>query len=358
MPSTPSRPASAQRKPAKQPELDALLRELNIHPPGKTTYHLVSEWAAKHVWRVDVDGHAWAFVRYLLGAASHYPDRWRHMRLGQLLHEARVGPRVLGMTPESEALRGRAALVEAGLNPIPREELEDRVDEAVSLITRLHSNRPLFEALAGDLTDVDIAAFRPVALYLQETHERWFTAVTERWQCAGLEEIDDLLRVVNVVFEQLDRIRSQTERLGLIVPAHNDLNYGNFMVNRQGMLRMIDFEEMSLNNPVADLGIFLTWYVDKDRHLEVLSHYPLADPRAILNRMKVWVPLRYLNIAAHWAARLTRARSQAEWVFAVDSIDEWLRGACELVFRGDVPDHLAMVLADSQLRLMDRDRES
>jgi hypothetical protein len=109
------------------------------------------------------------------------------------------------------------------------------------------------------------------------------------------------------------------------------------MVNRQGALRMIDFEELAMSNPVADLGVFLTWYADADQHRAMLEHYPLANPSAVLDRMRIWVPLRYLTVAAHWSARLTRARDQEAWDFALQSVDEWLRGACELVYGGSVP---------------------
>jgi hypothetical protein len=344
MPSTPSRSSRSQRRPATHGQLDALLRELNIRPPGEIHYRLVSLWAAKHVWRIDVNGQAWAYVRYLLGPASHYPDRWRHLRLGQLLYEARVGPRILGMTPESDALGGRAAIVEAGLYPITREELESRAEEAIALMARLHANAALLEELSRDVTESDMLAFYSLSAYLFETRERWFEAVAGRWREAGLAEIDALLLVVGELLENLETIRSRTGRIGLVTPAHNDPNHGNFMVSRQGALRMIDFEDLALNNPVADLGVFLTWYVDREHHRALLAHYPLVAPDAILERMRAWVPLRYLNVAAHWAARLLRARDESAWLFAVDSVDEWLRGACELVFDGIVPARLEALL--------------
>jgi hypothetical protein len=354
MPTTPSRSSRSQRRPATHHELDGLLHELDIRPPGTTEYKLVSRWAAKHVWRIDAGGHPWAYVRYLLGPATRFPDRWRHLRLGELLYEARIGPRILGLTPESEALGGRAAVVEAGLHPLPREELEARADEAVALLTRLHTYEPLYKALCLDLNDVDLTALHPLATYLRETHERWFDAVMDRWREAGLHEINVLSAIVEDLFEQLETIRSHTGRIGVVVAAHNDPNHGNFMVNRQGALRLIDFEELGLNNPVADLGVFLTWYVDADRHFELLAHYPLADPRAILGRMRVWVPLRYLNVAAHWAARMVRARDEGAWTFAVDTVDEWLRGACELVFDGTVPAHLDALLESVRSSLLAR----
>lgn len=336
MPVTPGRPSPSQRRLADSHQLAALLRELDIRPPTDPTYHLVSRWAAKHVWRIDADGRPWAYVRYLLGSATHFPDRWRHLRLGQLLNEGRIGPRILGMSPDSHVLGGRAVIVEAALLPISREDLEARAAEAMALLARLHDYQPLFDALADELNDVDLGAFRPLVSYMVETRERW-AAVTHRWLEYDLPHLDDLILIVEAVLDRLGEAGDANQPVGMIVPAHQDVNHGNFMVNRQGALRLIDFEELSLNHPVADLGIFLTWYVDQAEHRSILAHYPLLDPDEVLDRMRVWVPLRYLNIAAHWSARLARAEERHAWLHAVERIDEWMRGACELVFDGFVP---------------------
>lgn len=355
MPRTPSRSSSTQRRPADEPALKELLKELNIRPPlGRMSCELVSEWAAKHVWRIDIQKRPWVYVRYLLGSSTRFPDRWRHMRLGQELHTADIGPRILGLTPESEALGGRAAVVEAALQVIPLSDLENRANEVIDLFTRLHSNDVLLEALSADLNHVDIANFSPLSELFADTRERWFIAVAERWQESELPEIDDLLRVVRVLMHRLDALCTFSEQIEIVVPAHNDPNHGNFVLNRRNELRMIDFEGLALNNPAADLGVFLTWYADRDRHRELLQRYPLADPDAVLERMQIWVPLRYLGIAAHWAARLTRARDKEAWVFAVESIDEWLRGACELAFDGIISADLSKILRTVCKSLLDR----
>ena len=352
---TPGRSTRTQRQPASPQALEELLHELNIQPTGKVTYKLVSKWAAKHVWRVDTNGEPWAFVRYLLGPAELYPDRWRHLRLARLINEeAHVGPRVLGLTPESEALNGRAVLVEAALKPIHREELEARAEEAITLMGRLHTSIPLHEELSVDLNETDEEGLNPLAHLWRETRERWFEAVVEQWLASGISEISDATMVVSEILGRLDTVRADITSGSIVVPTHGDPNHGNFMVNRQGALRMIDFEGLSLNNPVADLGVFLTWYVDRDRHRTLLESYPLGDPEATLERMCVWVPLRYLNIAAHWAARLTHAKTESAWEFAADSVDEWLRGACELTFDGWVPRALDKLLRRLRLSLHER----
>ncbi len=339
------RPVPEQRRPSSPRALRELLRELDIRPPGRVRFHLASRWAAKHVWRVDVNGQPWAYIRTLLGPGAQYPDRWRHLRLGEVLHEARVGPRILGMTDASEALGGRAAVVEAALQPITREALEARADEALALLARLHGSRSLTSALSLDVTETERKRIRPLEGLLEETRERWFEAVTARWLEDGLEEIGPLTEIVGKMINQLEADPCCESDFQLIVPTHGDANHGNFMTNRQGALRLIDFEDLAFNTPVADLGIFLTWYVDPERHRDLLVNYTLAEPDDILGQMRVWMPLRYLGITAHWAARLTRAASSDRWAFAVDSIDEWARGAAELVAGGDVPPETDVALA-------------
>lgn len=347
---TPNRSSRSQRSPAHPDALVDLLRELNVKPPGKVRFKLVSRWAAKHVWRVDVNGTPWAFVRYLLGPATQYPERWRHMRMGELLFEAHVGPRILGITEEAASLGGRAAIIETALKPISRHELEARAPEAMALFTRLHGDPALLEELSEDLTEADLRGYSPLDRFFAETRERWFDAVVSRWLEVGLTEVNIARQIVSELVSRLDEIQTNADQVGIIIPAHNDPNHGNFMVNRQGALRMIDFEELALSNPVADLGVFLVWYVDVDKHRSLLEQYPLADPDAMLDRMRVWVPLRYISIAAHWAARLTRATDEQSWVFAAESVDEWLRGACELVSGGKVP--------TNQARRLERLRDS
>lgn len=351
----PRRRNHALHAPATAAMLQALLEELDARPPGEAHFELVSRWAAKHVWRVDVEGQPWAYIRYLLGSAEQYPERWHRLWMGTLLHEARVGPRVLGLTPSSVALDGRAAIVEAALRPIPRQELEARMVEAVALFARLHSHEPLRQALLENLGESDRQRIRPLAQLFAETRERWFEAVTSRWLEAGLgEQISVLGAIVSELVNALEVLGGQNNDVGPIVPAHGDPNHDNFMVNRQGALRLIDFEELALNHPVADLGVFLTWYADKDQHRALLQHYPLLDADEMLERMRVWVPLRYINIAAHWAARLIRARDAQAWAFAVDAVDEWLRGAAELVHQSTAPPHMADRLAEVRRSLLAR----
>jgi aminoglycoside phosphotransferase (APT) family kinase protein len=240
--------------------------------------------------------------------------------------------------------------VEAALLPLPREELENRGEEAITLFNRLHCSEELLEALSTDLTEADRAGISPQNLLFAETHDRWFNAVVERWLAYGLEEITDLSTLVGGILNYLETLR--IEPLDIVVPCHNDPNHGNFMLNRTGALRMIDFEGLALNNPVADLGIFLTWYQDRGLHQDLLDQYQLSDPERLLDQMRLWVPLRYLNITAHWAARLTRAHDRIDWEFAVGSVEEWLRSACELVYDEGVPPEVLEVLDGIKHSLM------
>ena len=345
MPNLPRHSPYALPEPATPAQLDALLHELDIYPPGPVQYELVSEWAAKHVWRVDVGGEPWAYVRSLLGPADLFPERWRHLRLSVLLYEEGVGPEVLGLSEASRALGGRAVMVEAALRPIERDELEARAEEAIQLFARLHGSAAIRRELKAARTGEERERERPLRRHFREARERWFEAVVERWLAAGLGVINDLTEVVGDLFNRLEEVECCTEPVNRVVPTHNDPNAGNFMLDPQGELRLIDFENLALDNPVADLGLFLTWFVDPPRYADMLQHYPHASPEALLERMAVWVPLRYMEIAAHWAARLTRARTAQDWDFALKSVDEWLRGALEIVYGGVIPTRL-----DARLR--------
>jgi thiamine kinase-like enzyme len=353
---TPTRPASSLRQPASSDVLRALLREFGLKPKGIVRFTLVSRWAAKHVWRVNVNGRPWAYIRYLLGPAKAFPDRWRHMQSALLLYEAEVGPRVLGLMAESAALQGRPVLIEAAMKPIARETLAKRAREAVRLIGRLHTASALGEALSMYRTAVDEQGMTPLAALLRETHERWFEAVTERWLEVGLGEITRITPVISDLLGRLEMARTTLPPFDIVTPTHNDLNAGNFMLNGRSELRMIDFETLSLNNPVADIGIFLIWHIPPEQHYALLRDYPLGEPETILQHMQVWAPLRYLNISAHWAARLTHAATCEMWDEAAGNVIEWLWNACKLVYGERMPHGTDVLLRRMGARLQRKNR--
>lgn len=331
--------SAAARRPADEQMLDALLDELGVQVEGdEITYHLLSTWAAKHVWRLDIDGEPYAFIRYLLGDADQFPDRWRFMRLAELLHQSRVGPRVFGITPSSEALGGRAAYIEAALFPLMDGDLTARAGEALELMARLHSSRPISEALVDDLTDLDRQGASQLTSVITETRERWFNGVSDRWLACGLHEIHPLMGIVGEFLNRIQTLAETRHELDLLVPCHNDPNLGNFMQTRKGTLRLIDFETLALNNPVADVGVFLNWFVNPIDHRDLLArHYPVAPASVVIDHMQVWVPLRYLNLAAHWAARLTRADGATGWGYGVQALEQWMWGTAQQLYSARAP---------------------
>lgn len=353
---TPTRPSPSLRRPANSDALRALLDELGLKPKGIVRFALISRWAAKHVWRVNVNGRPWAYIRYLLGSAKVFPDRWRHMQSALLLYEAGVGPRVMGLQAESEALQGRPVLVEAAMKPTRREELARRAREAVQLIARLHTDAALVEALSMYRTASDEQGMTPLGAFLRETQERWFEGVTERWLEVGLGEITRVTPVVSDLIGRLERSRGMLQPFDIVTPTHNDLNAGNFMLNGHGELRMIDFETLSLNNPIADIGLFLIWHTPPEQHFGLLQDYPLGEPRAVLQHTQVWAPLRYLNISAHWAARLTRTTTRETWNEAAENAIEWLWNACELVYGKHMPRGTEVLLHRLCARLQRKNR--
>jgi thiamine kinase-like enzyme len=172
----------------------------------------------------------------------------------------------------------------------------------------------------------------------------------------GLGEITRVTPVVSDLMGWLERAREALPSLDIVTPTHNDLNAGNFMLNGQRELRMIDFETLSLNNPVADIGIFLIWHASPEQHYALLQDYPLGMPETILQHTRVWAPLRYLNISAHWAARLTRAGTREAWNEAAENTIEWLWNACEVVYREQIPRGTEVLLRRICARLQRKNR--
>jgi hypothetical protein len=298
------------------PSLMCLLAELGIKRPAGPVIdaHLVSSWSGKFVYRLSAGGAPWAYVRHLPGPVSATPDRGLHLRLANILDDIGVGPPVLGITQHSEALGVGVTVVEGALEPVCRDSLAGRAPEAIRLIARLHGSNEVRACLeATALSHHPEKGMTPFDLLLAETRLAWSTAAPAAAATAANELAARLLDHAQSSIKERPAAAADLLR----VPAHGDPNYSNFGIGPLGELRMLDFEDLSLTHPLADLGSFLTWYVPHQyQRRELLQTYQQinspADMDALLDLMRLWVPVRYLRIAAHWLRRYGDAAVSAK----------------------------------------------
>lgn len=327
-------------------QLAGLLAELGMAAPGPINATPVSLWSSQHVHRVDCQGRAWAFLRCLPGPALRYPGPWLKLRAVSLLAAAGIGPQLYGITPGSAALGGRAAVLEAALTPLERPCLQARASQAVALLARLHGSSELAGLLAGQWGSPEPTA-NPFDEMVADVRRALTCEIPALWCHAGMAGASDLAAIAKGLLDSVCG-RAYSGPLATVrVPAHGDPNYSNFATDEEGRLRMIDFGDLSLTSPVADLGPFLTWYVPHANRRQMLAeNYPHAPAADVLDLAHSWTPVRYLAIAMHWARRLAETgMSPSSRRTATASLGEWLVDAAGLV-----PDRAAGEWASHQAR--------
>lgn len=105
------------------------------------------------------------------------------------------------------------------------------------------------------------------------------------------------------VHQTFDEFRTQAEHLreSQLVPTHGDPSRKNFLLLNE-QLFMIDWDELSISDPMRDAGPFLWWYASPHTWVEFLESYkePLDQPN--LDRIYWWSARQSLEVAL-WIAR-------------------------------------------------------
>lgn len=95
-----------------------------------------------------------------------------------------------------------------------------------------------------------------------------------------------------------DTLKVQAKRLQPVklVPIHADPNTVNILLTG-GTLRMVDWDEIELSDPMRDAGQLLWWYVAKRQWDEFFTTYGLQLDKALIERIHWWAARTSFAIA-------------------------------------------------------------
>ncbi len=87
---------------------------------------------------------------------------------------------------------------------------------------------------------------------------------------------------------------------GELVLTHGDPNTSNFILDRDGRLFLLDWDDACLSDPMRDIGPLLWWYVRPDRWSTALDAAELGDGHAHGSVYR-WAAIRSFEVA-EWLA--------------------------------------------------------
>ncbi len=198
----------------------------------------------------------------------------------QRLAELRVAPPLLG----SGHYNNRAFVIQQfidGSYPDPRWFVE-HVSEIARIIRRYQSDGPLRSVMSAD----------KAPSYRQHV-ARELSTLKERVKKRALPAF------ISPAFRDgFGRFEEQAENLEKValVPTHADPNYKNFLLMGDQVF-MIDWDAITLSDPLRDVGPLLWWYVPKGKWGEFFDAYGEHLNQNLLDRLYCWTTRESLAVA-------------------------------------------------------------
>jgi len=81
-----------------------------------------------------------------------------------------------------------------------------------------------------------------------------------------------------------------------LVASHNDICNGNWLISNNGIIYLLDYEGMSLEDPALDIGAILWWYYPPEMRNEFLEINGHDQDESFRNRMRVRMAIHNLYI--------------------------------------------------------------
>ncbi len=102
-------------------------------------------------------------------------------------------------------------------------------------------------------------------------------------------------KAITSTFEKLKEQAKSLQPVQL-VPIHPDPNTKNILLSANTM-RMVDWDDVQLSDPMRDVGLLLWWYVPKQRWGEFFQAYGLPMDEAVVERIFWWAARTSLAVA-------------------------------------------------------------
>ncbi len=117
------------------------------------------------------------------------------------------------------------------------------------------------------------------------------------------------------VIESLARWQKQGQRVpaGPIVPTHLDPNATNFLLSHDRVY-LIDWDEVTLSDPMRDIGPFLWWYIPRQKWHEFFTVYGMEMTDEAVRRVYWWAAHRSISVALWVAGHVDEAAGAEDFL--------------------------------------------
>lgn len=116
----------------------------------------------------------------------------------------------------------------------------------------------------------------------------------------------ELRRAVASLRERADRLQP-----GELVATHGDPNRHNFVLSTEGRPYLVDWDELSLADPLRDVGQLAWWHVAPERWDELFAAARVGSAPDLLDRLYWWIAAEFLEVSLTTAAAGYAADAQA-----------------------------------------------
>lgn len=87
-----------------------------------------------------------------------------------------------------------------------------------------------------------------------------------------------------------------------LVPTHGDPNRHNFVLSAEGRPYLVDWDELSLADPLRDIGQLAWWHVTPERWHELFAAASVSSAPGLLERLYWWIAAEFLEVSLTTAA--------------------------------------------------------
>ena len=201
-------------------------------------------------------------------------------------HAAQRRLAALGMTPALLAYGPGFTIFRYVEGVVPdRSWMRDNAGVVIDLLTVVQRDEPLGQLLA---TTVPVAPLREhLAAVVARLTERATRASTPAFRSSGIATALECLRLADYAVDGVP-----------LVPSHTDPNTSNVLVAPDHAY-LIDWDGITLSDPLRDIGLLLWWYVPPERWEAMVrrSGLPDAASAAAIDRIFWWAAVSSLRVA-------------------------------------------------------------
>ena len=202
----------------------------------------------------------------------------------QRLSQLQVAPEIIG----SGSIEGEPYVIQrylAGAHP-DRDWLTHRLPLLAQLIKRYHMD----QQLTASLTEQTASTY--------EDHLQSGVEQLEKRLDALDREVLHTSRIAGALYTL--QLQAQNFQAVKLVPVHPDPNTKNMLIVGDH-LYLIDWDEITLSDPLRDIGLILWWYIPPQNWPEFFTAYGLQPDEASLRRIFWWCSYTSLAVAI-WLA--------------------------------------------------------